>query len=291
LRKGGTPSATRLSTRALPPYVAPIVEFPAPISATTVSRATRRSNPITVLAVALVLGGVALLAHRWPTRPGPTPCDRAVDPACLADAGPEDGPTPPPRDAPGFPELSAAEACRDVAYVCADLQTSDRIRIQRWRNFGGTMVVHVPLPDLPDAAEAHALQWAATAGVRLWNGQPFPILVDERGSRPAQVEVRWVPALTGTQLGVAHTQWRSSTGLSVLSLELVTRSPFGGGSLDPEAVRLAAAHEMGHALGLPHSDDPHDVMYPTNTANSLSARDYHAVQALYAFEDGTVIVR
>jgi len=256
-----------------------------------VSRAARRSNPVTVLALALVLGGLALLARVWATQGGPAPCDPSVDPACHAEGAAAGGPTAPTDGQRGFPELSAAEACRDVAYVCADLQTSDRIRIQRWRHFSGTMVVQVPLPDLPDAAAAHALQRAATAGIRLWNGQPFPILVDERGSRPAQVEVRWVPALTGTRLGVAHTRWSSSAGLSVVSLELVTHSPFGGGRVDPAAVRLAAAHEMGHALGLPHSDDPHDVMYPTNTANSLSARDYHAVEALYALQDGTVIVR
>jgi hypothetical protein len=256
-----------------------------------VSRATRRSNPITVLALALLLGGVALLARGRATHRGSAPCEPTVDPTCHPDGGPGRGPAAPSAGEPGSPELSAAEACRDAAYVCADLQTSERIRIQRWRRFTGTMVVHVPLPDLPDAAEAHALQRAATAGIRLWNGQPFPVLVDERGTRPAQIEVRWVPALSGTRLGVAHTQWSSSTGLSVLSLELVTRSPFGGGGLDPEAVRLTAAHEMGHALGLPHSDDPHDVMYPTNTAASLSARDYHAVEALYALEDGTVIVR
>ncbi len=63
------------------------------------------------------------------------------------------------------------------------------------------------------------------------------------------------------------------------------------GPLDPRDVRLTAAHEMGHALGLGHSANPHDLMYPANTATTLTARDYRAIEALYDFEDGTVIVR
>lgn len=50
--------------------------------------------------------------------------------------------------------------------------------------------------------------------------------------------------------------------------------------------------EMGHALGLlVHSDKERDVMYPTNTATSLSARDYRTMEALYELEPGTRIVR
>ena len=76
-------------------------------------------------------------------------------------------------------------------------------------------------------------------------------------------------------------------------LELAAQSPFGGsGTLDARQVRLTAAHEMGHALGiLMHSDNARDVMYPTNTATSLSAQNYKTMGALYALEDGTTILR
>ena len=59
--------------------------------------------------------------------------------------------------------------------------------------------------------------------------------------------------------------------------------------LPPEQVLLTAAHEMGHALGLPHSDSRRDVMYPTNTARSLSNRDFRTVGALYRLPNGAVI--
>jgi predicted Zn-dependent protease len=48
---------------------------------------------------------------------------------------------------------------------------------------------------------------------------------------------------------------------------------------------------MGHALGLPHSDSPRDVMYPTNSATSLSAQDYRTMESLYRLPDGTEVVR
>jgi len=204
----------------------------------------------------------------------------------LMPAGPVPVPVPVRR-----PVLSAETACRNTAYLCADLADNDRIQLHRWTNFTGTLVVHVPEPQGVDAGTAQRLQWAATAGIRLWNGQPFPIAVDERGTRAAQVEVRWVDNLGGSRIGLARTKWSPQTGLLAVSLELAVMSPFGRGTVDPRQLRLTAAHEMGHILGLPHSDQARDVMYPTNTATSLSARDHRALEALYELEDGTEIVR
>lgn len=186
--------------------------------------------------------------------------------------------------------LYADDVCPRSAYLCAALEEDGLVRIRRWRALDGPLVVHVPRPLLPDQGAALELQRAASAGIRLWNGQPFPILVDERGTRPAHFKVSWVGTMGGTFIGRATTQWSSAAGLSVLSLELVTSYPGSGARMDPSQLRLTAAHEMGHALGLPHSEDPRDVMYPSNTTSSLSARDYRAIEALYALEDGGEIV-
>ena len=98
----------------------------------------------------------------------------------------------------------------------------------------------------------------------------------------------------GNQLGQAGTRWVQEAGkatLQVTSFRLALTSPGSGTELPARQIELTAAHEMGHALGLPHSDEPRDVMFPTNTAPTLSARDYKAMQALYRLPNGAGIWR
>jgi predicted Zn-dependent protease len=184
------------------------------------------------------------------------------------------------------------EFCVDVGYLCAALTDLDSVRIRRWSDGDRTLVVHVPLPRDEEPGQARRLQRAAARGLQAWNGQPFSILADLRGDRDPDFRVRWRRSLGGAQVGVTHTAWSYPDGLRVLSVDLATRDPFDTDrEADPDAVRLTAAHEMGHALGLPHSDAPRDVMYPQNTATSMSAQDYRSVEMLYRTPDGTLVRR
>jgi len=248
---------------------------------------TRGLSPVNAVAGVLVVGGaVGLLRARESPQPSAAACDGAA--ACVEDGSVATAPT----DLPLTDALPAAEACRNVGYLCADLAGTDRIRLHRWKDFSGTIVIHIPRPEQESAGDAVRLQQAAALGLRVWNRTPFEILTDLQGDRTAHFAVSWTQSLGGSQIGVARTRWSAPGGLEVLSIELATRSPFAPNLLlDPESVRLTAAHEMGHALGLSHSDSERDVMYPVNTATSLSAQDYRTMESLYRLPDGTEIVR
>lgn len=194
--------------------------------------------------------------------------------------------------------LSEAEACQDVGYLCAELEQMPSFRILRWPTNTDRIRVRIPLPaNEEDPNVARELQGAAARGVMRWSGSPFTIVTDtrRRSQEPADIMVQWVGSLGGNQLGVTRREWKSNGGrttLSVSQFALVTRSPRNGERrLDPNQVFLTAAHEMGHALGLPHSDESRDVMFPTNTARALTNRDHRTMAALYATPNGAEIRR
>lgn len=243
----------------------------------------RRPSPLGALALLLVAGGAS--AAWLDAREGDADASRCDPGSCEVVVAGDPVFVAPPR-------LSEDDFCINVGYLCAEIENRGEVQLRRWRDFEGTIVVHVPVPDLENTSDARALQRAAAAGLRAWNNQPFPILVDVRGDRNPHFAVQWTEGFGGNQIGLARTRWSEATGLTVESIELRTRYPSGANRPAPaDQVRLTAAHEMGHALGLRHSDNERDVMFPTNRATSMSSQDYRSIEVLYETPDGTVIGR
>ncbi len=191
--------------------------------------------------------------------------------------------------------LPEREACVNVGYLCADVEQQGVTKIHRWPDDTGNLTVRVPLPDFESRAKAAELQRAAIRGIQAWQGHPFGLAIQTGpgGGQAADIEIVWSQTLGERQIGVAQTQWSWKAGkphFEVLRLRLATRAPSRPARhLTERQVSLVAAHEMGHALGLPHSDSPTDVMYPTNTATRLSTRDYRTMQAFYDLPNGAEI--
>lgn len=233
---------------------------------------------------ALVLGAGFALASVAAPRPVPAPvaCPAGGCGVPVVDAAP--------------PRMSADQACRDAGYLCAQLEDRPGFRVQRWARERPPLHIRVEAPSHEDPSVARSLRRAAARGISAWQGQPFALSIDDRAAPSADradIVIRWARRLDGMALGVTRTRWESGPGgatFTEVEVVLATRNPYNGSfQMSPEDVVLVAAHEMGHALGLPHSDQAADLMYPTNTASRLSARDYRTMSALYALPNGAEV--
>jgi predicted Zn-dependent protease len=253
-----------------------------------------RASPTSLLAGLLAL--VVLLVFLRPAAERSAAPDRggcANDPVCEAGDLAEFGARSPTGPDPG-PRVTAQEVCPGAGYLCEGLRQRGDMRVARWDDATPEIRVRVPRPAGVPPRDAIELQDAAVRGILAWQNSPFPLrVVRSERAGDEHFAVVWARQLNGNELGRTRTQWTRANeviGMRVVEFALATYSPWNATALlEPRQVQLTAAHEMGHALGLPHSDAERDIMYPTNTAVRLTTADYLTMEALYGIENGVEI--
>ncbi len=131
-------------------------------------------------------------------------------------------------------------------------------------------------PELRDAFD----QWHPGAvGLRF---------VEQRDSAGAKLLIRWVDTLEANRAGATDITWDRTGRIHHVVVTLATRSPTTGRPFSPAVRRTIALHELGHALGLPHSWNPQDMMHPIATAPELTDRDRFSLRLLYELPTGWI---
>lgn len=120
-----------------------------------------------------------------------------------------------------------------------------------------------------------------------WNASMPVQMQSGADSLDADIVIRWITQLDSNRTGRTDLTWDSRGHVRYAVVHLATHTPEGI-LLDNRQMTALALHEIGHAVGLGHSPEAGDALFPVTRAIDLTERDRRSVYVLYDLPPGSV---
>lgn len=142
--------------------------------------------------------------------------------------------------------------------------------------------IRVAFGPAPEGEDATDFWSEARHAIDDWSALPdLPLRFElVRTTDDPDVEFRWIDRFPVSQAGTTHRRLGADGFIDRVTVVLA-RFHADGTPMGREFRRLVALHEVGHVLGLPHSEHPGDVMHPGNRNLEISPRDLRSLRVLY----------